>query len=229
MAEKLDIPGLLKTAVEKKQSGDDKLSLHESIAMGVDHAEAAAVRRQNGSEPMWTFWLRQETWTPCQAAMLVCREEPHGISEHEKHEQLQNRDVRSRPAWANLYHNVISAVKAGTLRPVFRDGCLVPDEFLRWAQNKGVDIPEPLRPLLEPKQNAEARADDDGDLSTKERKSLHVIIAALASFAKIDLAKPSAAATTIQRQADLLSASISQRCIEGHINEVVKTVGNMVD
>ncbi|VTU36841.1 hypothetical protein H6CHR_04808 [Variovorax sp. PBL-H6] len=57
-------------------------------------------------------------------------------------------------------------------------------------------------------------------IGTKERDTLLTIIAALAKEAKIDIAKPSKAASLIQGMADQLGAPVSKRAIEEHLKSV---------
>jgi hypothetical protein len=54
----------------------------------------------------------------------------------------------------------------------------------------------------------------------RERDSLLAIIAALAKLAKINVAKPSAAATTIESEIRLMGARLSSRAIEDHLRRI---------
>ena len=57
-------------------------------------------------------------------------------------------------------------------------------------------------------------------LDTRGRTSLLIIIAALASLAKLDVSKPSQAAVSIQAEADRLEAKIGLRTIEEHLKDI---------
>jgi hypothetical protein len=57
-------------------------------------------------------------------------------------------------------------------------------------------------------------------IERRERTTLLVMIAALAKLAKIDVAKPSSAATAIESQTALMGARIAARTIENHLKRV---------
>jgi hypothetical protein len=54
----------------------------------------------------------------------------------------------------------------------------------------------------------------------RERTTLLVIIAALAKLAKVDIAKPSSAATSIESQTTLMGARVAARTIENHLKRI---------
>jgi hypothetical protein len=54
-------------------------------------------------------------------------------------------------------------------------------------------------------------------IERRERTTLLVIIAALASIARVDLKKPSSAAQAIETQTDLMGARVAARTIENHL------------
>lgn len=57
-------------------------------------------------------------------------------------------------------------------------------------------------------------------LGRRERDSLLVIIAALAKLARIDVSKPSSAATSIESQTELMGARVAARTIENHLRRI---------
>jgi hypothetical protein len=57
-------------------------------------------------------------------------------------------------------------------------------------------------------------------IERRERTTLLVIIAALAKLAKIDVAKPSSAAATIESQTALMGARVAARTIENHLRRI---------
>ncbi|MGC2783468.1 MAG: hypothetical protein WA397_06455 [Roseiarcus sp.] len=60
----------------------------------------------------------------------------------------------------------------------------------------------------------------------RERMTLLVIIAALAKRAKIDVTKPSSAATAIESQTSLLGARVAARTIENHLKRIPEALEN---
>jgi hypothetical protein len=57
-------------------------------------------------------------------------------------------------------------------------------------------------------------------IELREKTTLLVIIAALAELARIDLAKPSKAATAIEGQTTLLGARVAARTVENHLKSI---------
>jgi hypothetical protein len=57
-------------------------------------------------------------------------------------------------------------------------------------------------------------------IESRERTTLLVMIAALARIAKIDVSKPSAAAKTIETQANLIGTHVAARTIENHLRAI---------
>lgn len=60
----------------------------------------------------------------------------------------------------------------------------------------------------------------DKPVQRRERNTLLVMIAALAQIAKVDVKRPSKAATAIESQTALLGARVAARTIEGHLNRI---------
>ena len=58
----------------------------------------------------------------------------------------------------------------------------------------------------------------DRPLGPRERRTLLIIIAALAELAEVDLSKPAKAGDAIERQIELLGEKVSSRRIQDHIN-----------
>ena len=57
-------------------------------------------------------------------------------------------------------------------------------------------------------------------IELRERTTLLMIIAALAQLAKIDISKPSSAATSIENQTALMGARVAARTIENHLKRI---------
>jgi hypothetical protein len=60
----------------------------------------------------------------------------------------------------------------------------------------------------------------DKSLAKRERRSLLIIIAALAKMAEVDLSKPTKAGDAIERQTELLGERVSSRSIQDHIKKI---------
>jgi hypothetical protein len=116
--------------------------------------------REIDADIAWDYWRKLDVWTLEQACRLVYPKDPYSYKtksspsagrEIRGHPDTLNRDPRSRPAWANLLHLALAAVRAGTLPHVpvgRRFFVLRPPDFLAWAQEKGVTIPPELEDLL---------------------------------------------------------------------------------
>lgn len=61
---------------------------------------------------------------------------------------------------------------------------------------------------------------DEKPIETRERRSMHLIIAALAHINGMDLKKPSKTALMIKNQMDHMHEHISQKAIEDHLNKI---------
>ncbi|WP_439923872.1 hypothetical protein [Nitrobacter sp. JJSN] len=72
--------------------------------------------------------------------------------------------------------------------------------------------------LSEPDQRA------DKPIARRERATLLVMIAALAQLAKIDVSKPSGAATAIEHQSALMGARVAARTIENHLKHIAEAI-----
>jgi hypothetical protein len=60
----------------------------------------------------------------------------------------------------------------------------------------------------------------DRPIEQRERRTLLLIIAALAKLAKIDVTRPSSAAATITSQTALMGADLAARTVENHLNRI---------
>ena len=60
----------------------------------------------------------------------------------------------------------------------------------------------------------------DRPVGQRERTTLLVIVAALAKLARIDVAKPSSAATSLESQTALMGARVAARTIENHLKRI---------
>ena len=114
--------------------------------------------REIDADITWDYWRKLDVWTLEQACKLVYPKDPYSYKTKSStpaarirgHPDILNRDPRSRPAWANLWHLAFAAVRAGTLPyvPVGRQFFVLrPHDFLAWAQENGVTIP-PSSPVL---------------------------------------------------------------------------------
>jgi hypothetical protein len=97
-----------------------------------------------------------------------------------------------------------------------------PCDLLQFAANRapviGYSIPAPLLDLSKAATPKGSAAPDE-PLSTKERNTALVIIAALAKHARIDISQPSKAANVIVSEAALLGARLGQRTVENWLKE----------
>jgi hypothetical protein len=108
------------------------------------------------------YWLDRDLWTQVEACLLAYDEDPRTYQFKPHPPQTGSlRFVYGRPyeliesdpvPWAKLYHRAKDSMEAGTLPYVgpqhgrkFR-----PPEFLRWAQGKGVALPDWLAEIASP-------------------------------------------------------------------------------
>jgi hypothetical protein len=89
----------------------------------------------------WGYWNGLDSWALTDACKLISGENP---AEPTQPEDIENPDTLARPAWVNLYHTAASAIVAKKLR--YYSGCVDPKEFVVWAREKGVTIPDEVRP-----------------------------------------------------------------------------------
>lgn len=89
-------------------------------------------------------------------------------------------------------------------------------DFIKWAKSLNWELPEWFSQLVgEQNSNKVIRND--------ERRSLHIIIAALAKEAKIDINTPDAAAEIIMALANTCGMEIGKTTIRDHLKRVANT------
>ena len=76
---------------------------------------------------------------------------------------------------------------------------------------------------------AESDAAMDRPIGQRERTTLLVIIAALAKLARIDVSKPSSAASAIESQTAEMGVRIAARTIENHLNRIAEALDSRTD
>jgi hypothetical protein len=103
----------------------------------------------------WDHWKRLALWPLGNACQLVYGEDPKGMLP----EDIANHDIDGRPNSVSLYHQAISAIKAGTLSTVV-DLEVRPAEFLAWAQGQGVPLLRELADIPCPPAQAGAENSD---------------------------------------------------------------------
>ena len=104
-------------------------------------AELLAMADQRPQDVNWNYWRALDLWPLDAACKLISGDNPN---EPTRPGDIENPDITNRPEWVNVYHQAVSAIKAGTLRVV--NGEVTPAEFIVWAQGKGIPIPPELRP-----------------------------------------------------------------------------------
>ena len=73
---------------------------------------------------------------------------------------------------------------------------------------------------------SEPEPDADRPIGRRERSTLLVIIAALAKLARIDVAKASSAAASIESQTNLMGVRVAARTIENHLKRIPEALEN---
>ena len=168
------------------------------------------------SEQSWRDeWKKQDAWTAAEFAMLCCGWNP-GLREHPDQEQYNNAlEMISRAVRVNIL-------------PVFE---------LRWAGTVADQLYASV-PLFEPKAVAKWATKhfsqfpfgpDDFDvvgdaLDTRERTTLLITIAALATLAELDISQHSKAAEVIASKSEQMGAPIAKRTVEKHLSRVADAI-----
>jgi hypothetical protein len=195
------------------------------------HAEAQATDDELRS------WGRRELWTLLEAAYLVAGEIPPTAPRQTikytatrlTDEDVQRENLGGRSA--RIYRELKDATdlrRLDFIRP--RTGStgnrrVEPPKCLAWALQRGFEIPASFTGLTTPeKKQLDRAALQDRELTTRERTTLLVLIAALATELKIDLGHPSKAGETISKMTERLGASVSARTIENHIRAASEAV-----
>jgi len=180
-------------------------------------------------------WLRRPIWTLEEGIQLLFGIEPiHNVvgslrriqePERFKQEIITRLDIGGR------------SIRAGTLKV---DGnhyasewaCeLYPSTFLKWAESNGWEIPDELAGILnspEPEQpeSVEQSPMVDRPLDTRERRTLLIIIEALAQIAKVATDSPYAAAKAIALQTQQLGAAVGEKTIADKLKEIPEALEN---
>jgi hypothetical protein len=172
-------------------------------------------------------WCKRDLWTVQDACRLIMGLIPDGTPENVFRKTMRGTQYETLVACAE------AAITARTLKPfslaeshkVWRSQMVRPGDFLRWAKAKDFRISEELMALLdepepEPAEQAKPFPDGERALGTRERRTLLVIIEALAKEANIDTGSPYAAAETIKALTEQLGAPISQDTIANRLKEI---------
>jgi hypothetical protein len=119
------------------------------------------------------------------------------------------------------------SIKAGLLKPdmnrhlAYWAQGFFPHNFLKWAQGKGWEVPQVLLTLMdEPDPEPQELPSIDRGMGARERRTMLVILEALAKMAEIDTGEPYAAAAAIKAQSDLLGVSISEQTIADKLKQI---------
>ena len=110
-----------------------------------------------------------------------------------------------------LVKEVAGTTKACRLRPELPDGGIPNDSHLVVRTAALQELEKSLSAAEKPIEKP---------LGKRKEDTLLVIIAALAKMAKIDVTKPSRAASTIENQTELMGARVAARTIENHLNRI---------
>jgi hypothetical protein len=107
-------------------------------------AELLAMADQRPQNVNWDYWRALDLWPLDAACKLISGD---NSNEPTRREDIENRDTDNRPGWVNLYHQAVSAEKAGNLSVV--NGDVTPANFIAWVRGKGWEVPTELLTMAE--------------------------------------------------------------------------------
>ncbi len=188
------------------------------------------------SKPIdWVHWRRMERLPLGHAICLLLRinpeswlggyvsrmTPPHDFSSRQRELYTEAKNMWD-VAWAS-YHEGNLPMSTG-----MGGASVSMSDWLGWAHAKNFDVPPELADLIPASELATAsterpeRASDQ--LTTKERNTLLVIIAALTNEMGIDLSQPSKASGAIAALTEKLGAPVTARAIENHVRAIPDAV-----
>jgi hypothetical protein len=83
-----------------------------------------------------------EHWLYGRSLPPVCGADPEESTSEGDIANVANPNSRTRPPWVNVYHQAVSAIKAGNLGEV--NGEVTPAKFIAWVRGKGWGVPTEL-------------------------------------------------------------------------------------
>jgi hypothetical protein len=165
------------------------------------------------------WWLQYALWPLDDAVLLLCEIDPKAeraslLKEAFKRDTEPN-DERDTEVYAT-YRKAESAIHASVL--VCEDGEVRPLDFPRWARRHHLPLPEDLAAFLISIYKDKPRAEKP--LSTRERRTFLVIIAAALEEAGIDITHPEKAATTVAKITERMGTPIDHQTIVNKLKEI---------
>lgn len=159
----------------------------------------------------FSSWLDKSSWSREQAALLFSGLDP------ELEDPRPDLDLPARllsidvAKWSRL---IDDSIAIGRLQ---KDDC--PQAWISWAASTGVDLPEELLRVAhrKPERGREDNGNPDGDLRTRERKTLYRIILGLAHGAGIKFTYLSKDSESVSETLNKLGISVSRRTVEEHL------------
>jgi hypothetical protein len=152
----------------------------------------------------------------------------HGIDpDSEKGELLKKllkSNIKPRPKIARevkaTFNKVDSTIRGGKLSYHSGSGVeLEPLVFLQWAKSKGFVLPEKLDNVLS-LYSENTKPQLEKPLSTRERRTFLVIIAAALKEAEIDITHPEKAAQTVAEITERMGTPIDHQTIVNKLKEI---------
>jgi hypothetical protein len=164
-------------------------------------------------------WLQWELWSLDEAALLLCGIDPDSkraslLKEAFKRD-TEPEDERDREV-CRTYCKALSAIDAGKLS-YHLDCAVEPHVFLRWARKQRFSLPEELAVFL---TSRDKKPRPEKPLSTRERRTFLVIIAAALKEAGIDITHPEKAAQTVAEITERMGTPIDHQTIVNKLKEI---------
>ena len=151
------------------------------------------------------YWRNYKEWTIRELAFLLRKKEPqtnldpqNGEEESEVLDLLNKLEAIAARDPDLKYENALMA------HPIATNDRIDSTFLLNWAQQiEGIEVPEELR------QKIDSELKLSTELTSKERHTLLLIIAAMAAHQKLDLSKPHKAAASVESMLELIGAKRS--------------------
>jgi hypothetical protein len=160
--------------------------------------------------PNWGYWTRLDLWPLSPAISLLLEYEPSA-------QDAYRSKLMEAGQWC--YDWALASSEAGKLRIFFdeqRRPSVDPFEWVNWAHEKKIAIPEPLRHLIAVEEKSVTQ---EKPLSTRNRHTLLTIIAALCKQARIDYSQRGAP-QRIKETCEAIGAPVSENTIASVLAEI---------
>ena len=184
-------------------------------------------------------WVLRPLWSLEEGIQLLSGIEPihHNVAEPLRRNTYLNISARDRQEILTRLDIGERSIKAETLKVegeyhLAHWACeLFPTTFLKWVESNGWEIPDELAGVLnspEPEQPepVEQPPTVDRPLDTRERRTLLIIIEALAQIAKVATDSPYAAAKAIALQTQQIGAAVGEKTIADKLKEIPEALEN---